>query len=116
MARFRERSIVLPTFAQLGDPTLIPERVTARLSDVEVSVSVRLEPLRMSSQTIGRLTAGDVLSFGHRTTAPMIRVSRGVSSISDGILLFQDQSGITPGQAMAVNHGDFHGNASGLAG
>ncbi len=43
----------------------------ARLSDVEVAVSVRLEPLRMQSQTIGRLTIGDVLSFGHRTTAPM---------------------------------------------
>ena len=43
----------------------------ARLSDVEVTVSVRLDPVQMQSQTIGRLTVGDVLSFNHRTTAPM---------------------------------------------
>ncbi|HXY44937.1 MAG TPA: pyridoxal-5'-phosphate-dependent protein subunit beta, partial [Acidimicrobiales bacterium] len=32
--RFRERVIALPTFAQLADPTLVPESVHARLGAV----------------------------------------------------------------------------------
>jgi len=42
-----------------------------RLTEVDVDVSVRFEPLRMSSQTIGRLGVGDVITFPHRTTAPL---------------------------------------------
>ncbi len=35
IARFRERGIVLPTFAQLADPTTIPTSITARLADID---------------------------------------------------------------------------------
>lgn len=42
-----------------------------RLTDVDVDVQVRLEPVRMSSQSIGRLTIGDVVTFPHRTTTPV---------------------------------------------
>jgi flagellar motor switch protein FliM len=51
------------------------QRTQRRLSDVEVDVAVRFEPQRMSSQTIGLLTVGDVIALGHRTTAPMSVVS-----------------------------------------
>ena len=32
--RCRERSIIIPTFAEQKDPTLIPERIRSRLKDV----------------------------------------------------------------------------------
>ena len=32
--RARERNIIVPTFAQMRDPTLIPDKVKARLADV----------------------------------------------------------------------------------
>ncbi len=35
VARFREKNIVLPTFAQLRDPTLIPDSIVGQLTDVE---------------------------------------------------------------------------------
>ncbi len=35
VGRFREQSIVLPTFAQLADPTTIPDRVTDRLAPID---------------------------------------------------------------------------------
>ena len=47
------------------------KRTTSRLADVEVDVSVRFDPLRLSSQEIGRLVVGDVLQLGHRTTKPL---------------------------------------------
>ena len=34
IARARERNIILPTFAQQKDPTLVPDAITARLKDV----------------------------------------------------------------------------------
>ena len=34
VARFREAGIALPTFAQLADPTLVPDAIRARLADV----------------------------------------------------------------------------------
>jgi len=46
-------------------------RTERRLSDVEVDVSVRFDPTRMASSTIGRLSVGDVVSLGHRTTSPL---------------------------------------------
>jgi flagellar motor switch protein FliM len=42
-----------------------------RLSDVAVDVTIRFDPLRMSSSQIGNLTVGDVLSLGHPTAAPL---------------------------------------------
>ncbi len=42
-----------------------------RLTDVDVAVTVRFEPVRMSSQAIGRLGVGDVITFPHRTTTPL---------------------------------------------
>ena len=42
-----------------------------RLSDVEVDVSVRFDPLRLTSAAVGRLAVGDVVTLGHRTTAPL---------------------------------------------
>ncbi len=42
-----------------------------RLTKVDVDVRVRFEPVRMSSQSIGRLKVGDVVTFPHRTTAPL---------------------------------------------
>jgi flagellar motor switch protein FliM len=47
------------------------QRTQARLSDVEVDVAVRFDPMRMASATIGRLTVGDVITLGHRTTSPL---------------------------------------------
>jgi flagellar motor switch protein FliM len=46
-------------------------RTQRRLTDVEVDVAVRFEPLRLSSETIGRLEIGDVITLNHRTTAPL---------------------------------------------
>lgn len=46
-------------------------RTTQRLKDVDVDVSVRFDPLTMSSSAIGRLSVGDVISLGHRTTKPL---------------------------------------------
>lgn len=42
-----------------------------RLTDVMVDVSVRFDPIRMSSEQIGRLAVGDVVPLTHRTTAPL---------------------------------------------
>jgi len=42
-----------------------------RLTEVGVDVRVRLEPVRMSSEAIGRLSVGDVVAFPHRTTQPV---------------------------------------------
>lgn len=53
------------------------ERLTAaaqtqrRLTEVDVDVAVRFRSMRMSSQAIGRLEVGDVVTFPHRTTAPL---------------------------------------------
>lgn len=47
------------------------EQTQRRLTEVDVEVSVRFEPVRMSSQSIGRLRLGDVITFPHRTTAPL---------------------------------------------
>lgn len=55
--------------AQLRQDAL--DRTQRRLADVEVDVSVRFEPLRMSSQTIGRLGVGDVVTFAHDTGSPL---------------------------------------------
>ncbi len=47
------------------------EQTQRRLTAVDVEVSVRFESVRMSSQSIGRLDVGDVITFPHRTTAPL---------------------------------------------
>jgi len=46
-------------------------KTTKRLNDVEVDVSIRFDPLRMSSSQIGRLAVGDVIALGHRTSQPL---------------------------------------------
>lgn len=46
-------------------------RTTRRLNDVEVDVSIRFDPLHISSSQIGQLAVGDVLSLGHRTSRPL---------------------------------------------
>ena len=46
-------------------------RTQQRLSDVEVDVSVRFDPLRMPSRAIAALKVGDVVLLDHRTTSPL---------------------------------------------
>jgi flagellar motor switch protein FliM len=46
-------------------------RTEQRLSDVEVDVSVRFDPLRMRSRSVAGLKVGDVVVLDHRTTAPL---------------------------------------------
>jgi flagellar motor switch protein FliM len=46
-------------------------RTQQRLSDVEVDVSVRFDPLRMPSRAIAALKVGDVVVLDHRTTTPL---------------------------------------------
>jgi flagellar motor switch protein FliM len=46
-------------------------RTTQRLNDVLVDVSVRFDPIRLRSSQVGQLAVGDVLTLGHRTTAPL---------------------------------------------
>jgi flagellar motor switch protein FliM len=47
------------------------EQTQRRLTEVDVDVRVRFDPIRMSSQSIGLLKVGDVVTFPHRTTAPL---------------------------------------------
>lgn len=47
------------------------QRTQQRLSDVEVPVAVRFDPIRMPSSLIGRLEVGDVVSLNHRTARPL---------------------------------------------
>lgn len=47
------------------------EQTHRRLTEVDVDVRVRFESMPMSSQSIGRLAVGDVITFPHRTTAPL---------------------------------------------
>jgi flagellar motor switch protein FliM len=51
--------------------TAAAARTSQRLNDVEVDVSVRFDPLMMSSSAIGSLAVGDVISLSHRTTKPL---------------------------------------------
>jgi flagellar motor switch protein FliM len=44
---------------------------TQRLGDVDIDVSVRFDPMRLPSAEIGRLTVGDVLTLGHKTSKPL---------------------------------------------
>jgi flagellar motor switch protein FliM len=44
---------------------------TQRLGDVDVEVAVRFDSLRLPSAQIGRLTVGDVLTLGHKTSRPL---------------------------------------------
>lgn len=46
-------------------------KTTQRLNDVLVDVSVRFDPIRLRSSQILALEVGDVVSLGHRTTAPL---------------------------------------------
>jgi flagellar motor switch protein FliM len=46
-------------------------RTQQRLQDVFVDVSVRFDPLRLSSRTISALEVGDVLTLKHLTTTPL---------------------------------------------
>lgn len=46
-------------------------RTTQRLNDVEVDVSIRFDPIQLPSSEIGRLSVGDVLNLGHRTSKPL---------------------------------------------
>jgi flagellar motor switch protein FliM len=50
---------------------LATQQTTKRLADVEVDVAVRFDPIQLPSAQIGRLTVGDVLPIGHRTSAPL---------------------------------------------
>lgn len=47
------------------------QRTQQRLSDVEVDVSVRFDPLRMTSRAIATLEVGDVVLLEHRATTPL---------------------------------------------
>ncbi len=60
------------------------DRTQQRLTDVEVEVSVRFEPLRMRSAAVGRLSVGDVVRFEHRTTAPLA-VTSAATTFAHGI-------------------------------
>jgi flagellar motor switch protein FliM len=51
--------------------TAAAARTTQRLSDVEVDVVVRFDPLRLPSSQIGDLDVGDVITLGHRTSKPL---------------------------------------------
>jgi flagellar motor switch protein FliM len=44
---------------------------TQRLGDVDIEVAVRFDPMRLPSADIGRLTVGDVVTLGHKTTKPL---------------------------------------------
>lgn len=46
-------------------------RTQQRLSDVEVDVRVRFEPVRLPSEQVGRLAVGDVVSLYHPVTRPL---------------------------------------------
>ncbi len=46
-------------------------RTQQRLTDVEVDVSVRFDPVRLPSAQIGRLEIGDVINLGHKTSRPL---------------------------------------------
>jgi flagellar motor switch protein FliM len=50
---------------------LAAERTQRRLVDVEVTVSVRFDPVRLSSSRIGRLAVGDIVPLNHRTSRPL---------------------------------------------
>jgi flagellar motor switch protein FliM len=56
---------------KLRQRSVAAARTTQRLNDVEVDVSIRFDPLRLPSAQIGRLSVGDVLSLGHRTSKPL---------------------------------------------
>ncbi len=47
------------------------QRTKQRLTDVLVDVSVRFDPLVLTSRAIADLQVGDVLTLNHRTTAPL---------------------------------------------
>lgn len=47
------------------------QRTQSRLTDVEVDVRVRFEPVRMPSEQIGRLVVGDVIPLNHPATRPL---------------------------------------------
>jgi flagellar motor switch protein FliM len=51
------------------------EQTQRRLTEVDVDVSVRFAPVRMASSAIGRLEVGDVVTFPHRTTTPLVVTS-----------------------------------------
>ena len=44
---------------------------TQRLGDVGIEVAVRFDAMRLPSADIGRLTVGDVLTLGHKTSKPL---------------------------------------------
>jgi flagellar motor switch protein FliM len=46
-------------------------RMHARISDIEVDVAVRFDPLRLASQDVAALKVGDVVVLDHRTTTPL---------------------------------------------
>lgn len=46
-------------------------RTQQRLTDVDVDVAVRFDPVRLRSKAIADLKVGDVLRLGHRTTTPL---------------------------------------------
>ncbi len=51
--------------------TLAAVQTQRRLTEAHVDVRVRFAPMRMSSHQIGSLEVGDVITFPHRTTAPL---------------------------------------------
>jgi len=56
---------------KLRQRSMAAARTTQRLNDVEVDVSIRFDPIRLSSAQIGQLAVGDVLNLGHRTSKPL---------------------------------------------
>lgn len=58
-----------------GDKALVrldaAQRTQQRLSDVEVDVRVRFEPVSLPSEQVGRLSVGDVVPFYHPATRPL---------------------------------------------
>ncbi|WP_158221171.1 flagellar motor switch protein FliM [Kineosporia sp. R_H_3] len=58
-----------------GDKTRVrleaAERTQQRLSDVQVDVRVRFEPVRLPSEQVGRIAVGDVIALHHPATRPL---------------------------------------------
>jgi flagellar motor switch protein FliM len=65
-----------------------------RLTDVEVDVAVRFDPVAMRSADIGQWQVGDVVTLGHRTTAPL--------SVTSATTVFAKAVPGSSGRSMAV--------------
>lgn len=66
---------ILTRSQESGDKTRLrlesAQLTQQRLSDVQVDVRVRFEPLRLPSEQIGLITVGDVITLHHPATRPL---------------------------------------------